>query len=108
MSTWLASLLTFDAVIGCRIHGSMMGVAAELPTLVIPIDNRVLELVEVMRIPFATVKQVNLSTSFVHLFQDAPINRLLFDLHRRHVARTLRRTYRSYNISLSERFSAFD
>ena len=41
MPSWLEGLKAFDAVIGCRIHGGMMAVAAELPSMVITIDSRV-------------------------------------------------------------------
>jgi Polysaccharide pyruvyl transferase len=41
MESWREGLKAFDAVIGCRIHGGMIAVAAELPSLVITIDSRV-------------------------------------------------------------------
>ena len=41
MPAWREGLSAFDAVIGCRIHGGMIAVAAELPAVVITIDTRV-------------------------------------------------------------------
>uniref|UniRef100_A0A7S2YLZ2 Polysaccharide pyruvyl transferase domain-containing protein n=1 Tax=Entomoneis paludosa TaxID=265537 RepID=A0A7S2YLZ2_9STRA len=48
-----------DLVISTRIHGGMMGLASETPTIVIATDFRILELVEAMKIPHLTMDDVH-------------------------------------------------
>jgi hypothetical protein len=48
---WRRKLSQVDLVVSARIHGGMIAIAAETPTVVIPIDMRVLEMVEAMQVP---------------------------------------------------------
>jgi len=41
-----------------RIHGGMSGISAGVPTIVIPTDYRMQELVDAMRVPHVTLEQL--------------------------------------------------
>lgn len=106
-ASWFDGMKAFDAVIGCRIHGGMMGVASELPTVVITIDSRVLELVEIMKVPHATPSELLSSRSVLHLFRVTASSLLLFDSNRHHAAHMLRKVYDAYNVTVSSEFADF-
>ncbi|MFA7193818.1 MAG: polysaccharide pyruvyl transferase family protein [Candidatus Paceibacterota bacterium] len=48
---WIDTLKHFDVVVGTRIHGTMTGIQAGIPSLCICIDLRTLELCQIMHIP---------------------------------------------------------
>jgi len=49
---WARALGQVDALVSARIHGSMMGLAAVRPMVVITTDMRIWELADVMRLPY--------------------------------------------------------
>ena len=49
--TWLRSLKYRDMVLGCRIHGTLAGLMAGIPSVCLYIDSRTKELCEQMSIP---------------------------------------------------------
>ena len=48
---WRNAMATLDLIVGTRIHGSMISIAAKTPTLTIAEDARVKELCKQMRLP---------------------------------------------------------
>lgn len=48
---WMEDICKFDAIVGGRIHGSMIGLVCPIPMLVVPLDMRIEELVTLMKIP---------------------------------------------------------
>lgn len=58
--TWVEYLSDFDFVFGSRIHGSIAGILAGVPTMLLVHDSRTLELAEYHAIPY--VKVTDLST----------------------------------------------
>merc|ERR1719160_408694 len=48
---WFSFVQGCDLAFGARIHASMMAIAAGIPTVIVPVDNRVLEIVEVVHVP---------------------------------------------------------
>jgi len=50
--SWARALHAVDAVIAPRIHGSMMGLAAVKPTVTIATDARIMEMTDVMQVPY--------------------------------------------------------
>ena len=55
---WIEDLSKVDLVVSTRIHGGMAGIAAGTPTVVIPTDFRILELVDAMMVPHLTMEQI--------------------------------------------------
>jgi hypothetical protein len=52
VESWVSSARNYDLCISFRIHGSMTFIAAGVPTIVIPTDFRVLELISAMKVPY--------------------------------------------------------
>ncbi len=48
---WLETIKRFDIVVGARIHGTLIGIQAGIPSLCICTDSRTLELCQIMHIP---------------------------------------------------------
>jgi hypothetical protein len=55
---WIDDISQVDLVVSTIIHGGMAGIAAGTPTVVIPTDFCILELVEAMMIPHLPLEQV--------------------------------------------------
>lgn len=55
VEAWREEMKTMDASIGSRIHGSMIALSVGVPVFVIAPDHRVLELVDVMRVPHTDI-----------------------------------------------------
>lgn len=64
VESWLIEAKKFDLCISFRIHGSMSFIAAGVPTIVIPTDFRILELINAMKLPFLHPDE--LQTHMVH------------------------------------------
>lgn len=48
---WFGFMRTLDFVVSTRIHGGMAGIINDIPTIIIPTDYRILELVNAMVLP---------------------------------------------------------
>ena len=48
---WFEFMRTLDFVVSTRIHGGMAGIINDIPTIIIPTDYRILELVNAMVLP---------------------------------------------------------
>merc|ERR1739845_143535 len=55
MAAWMEFMTQFDFILGCRIHGTMAGLQTGVPGFIIAPDMRVLEMAEVMKVPFTDV-----------------------------------------------------
>lgn len=71
---WINMLTTFDFCIGSRIHGCMIGILAGVPTLLIAIDERQVEIAKFNRIPYIRQGIINRNTSLEALFSYAHEN----------------------------------
>lgn len=54
---WTAFTADLDILISFRIHGGMAGIIAGTPAVIVPTDIRILELVNVMRLPSISIKE---------------------------------------------------
>jgi hypothetical protein len=61
---WMDFLKTQDLVLGARIHGAMIGLAASVPSVAIPTDMRIFELADIMKIPRVQVHDPTLTGEF--------------------------------------------
>jgi len=85
---WLAGYMEVDAVFGFRIHGAMVGLAAEKPTFIVAPDMRVGELAETNMIPWTPPYMAELiSPDFdpVKLFSSIRFNGTRFDQNRKEI-----------------------
>eukprot|EP00957_Ditylum_brightwellii_P205401 15343727-Ditylum_brightwellii.AAC.1 len=51
IESWFEFMSTLDFVVSTRIHGGMAGISSEIPTIIVPTDLRILELVNAMILP---------------------------------------------------------
>jgi hypothetical protein len=80
---WFNLTSNVDLVLSGRIHGGMSGIASATPTLVIPTDLRILELVEAMMIPALLAERVNSEMDVATLLRLADVDFEAFEANRR-------------------------
>lgn len=68
-NTWVDYLRDFDFVLGTRIHGTVAGILAGTPTLLIAHDSRTRELADYHQIPYIPFDQVSESTRAEDLYE---------------------------------------
>lgn len=69
--TWVNYLRDFDFVLGTRIHGSISGILAGTPTLLLAHDSRTRELAEYHQIPYLPIDQISEDTRAEDLYEYA-------------------------------------
>lgn len=87
---WQDTICKYDAVLGSRIHGSMIAFQCNVPVFIIATDHRVKELADVMKLPHTTVydPRVNKDTfDFATVLQDEKFNGSSFDKNRCQLAK---------------------
>ena len=59
---WIEIIKPYNFIIGTRIHGAIMSLICEIPTLLLVIDSRTLELAEILNIPYLNIidKEINI------------------------------------------------
>ncbi|TSI12236.1 polysaccharide pyruvyl transferase family protein [Brevibacterium aurantiacum] len=67
--TWVDYLTDFDFVFGSRIHGSIAGILAGVPTMLLAHDSRTLELAEYHAIPHLKVTDLSSKTDAKQLYE---------------------------------------
>ncbi|AZU01588.1 polysaccharide pyruvyl transferase family protein [Brevibacterium linens] len=67
--TWVEYLTDFDFVFGSRIHGSIAGILAGVPTMLLAHDSRTLELAEYHAIPHLKVTELSSETDAKQLYE---------------------------------------
>ncbi|MGQ0672769.1 MAG: polysaccharide pyruvyl transferase family protein [Hyphomicrobium sp.] len=99
---WMAGLRTFDYVVGTRIHGTMLGLQAGVPSVCLYVDSRTKELCETMGIPSANAKdfQNGITVSDVRSILD-DWNSELYDRTRVQLGRMLQELIKGNNVRTS-------
>lgn len=67
--TWVNYLRDFDFVVGTRIHGSVAGILAGTPTLLLAHDSRTRELADYHQIPYVPIDQITENTRAEDLYE---------------------------------------
>jgi hypothetical protein len=80
---WTAELAKVDFVVGTRLHGCIMGLAAGVPSLLITIDSRTAELAELLKIPTIEVENVQLPIDMAQLYERADVREAISEYPRR-------------------------
>lgn len=70
-NTWIDYLREFDFVLGTRIHGSVAGILAGTPTLLLAHDSRTRELANYHQIPYVPFDQITERTRAEDLYEQA-------------------------------------
>ena len=68
-NTWVDYLRDFDFVLGTRIHGSVAGILAGTPTLLLAHDSRTRELADYHQIPHLSIDQITENTRAEDLYE---------------------------------------
>jgi Polysaccharide pyruvyl transferase len=87
---WIDYLRGRDLYVGTRIHGTVTGVLAGIPSVLIAHDSRTRELAEHHQIPYTSIDKVSGETDAIELYADADFSAM----HRVHADRF--RTYREF------------
>lgn len=69
--TWIEYLADFDFLFGSRIHGTIAGILAGIPSMLLVHDTRTLELAEYHSIPHVRLADISKSTDARDLFERA-------------------------------------
>ena len=67
-NNWIEIIKSYDFIIGTRIHGAIMSLICEIPTLLLVIDSRTLELAETLNIPY-----LNIINKEIHIYSKKDI-----------------------------------
>lgn len=79
-NTWVDYLRDFDFVVGTRIHGSVAGILAGAPTLLLAHDSRTRELADYHQIPYLPFDKVTEHTRVEDLYELADYTRFHSEL----------------------------
>ena len=82
---WFEFMHGLDVVVSTRIHGGMAGISNGIPTMIIPTDLRILELVNAMELPHIPFEEAMKTdfTSLAQLMAAAKIDFKKFERNRR-------------------------
>jgi len=58
VETWFQFMHQLDFVVSTRIHGGMAGIVNGIPSIIIPTDLRILELIHAMKLPYLSFEDV--------------------------------------------------
>lgn len=83
--SWLEHYRQFDLVVGTRIHGTVLGLQAGVPSLCVAHDSRTLELCQTLKVPHILASKVTtgLSIDELHRLVERGFNAAAFDENRR-------------------------
>ena len=99
---WFEFMKGLDLAVSTRIHGGMAGVAVGLPTLFLPTDFRIMELVNAMKlphIPFESFSSKNY-TSLDQMMKAATNDFAQFEANRRDRLKEYRRLLNSVGVEM--------
>jgi len=97
LRSWVRFVGQFDLFISWRIHGAMAALAAGVPTVVVPTDYRMLEMVQTMKLPHLAQPHWEFESNHVRMkdmvarrrrsmFLNVPFDAAAFDARRAQVA----------------------
>lgn len=72
--TWIEYLAGFDFLFGSRIHGTIAGILAGVPSMLLVHDTRTLELAEYHSIPYTKLSDLDKSVDARELFEQTDYN----------------------------------
>lgn len=108
--TWVDYLTDFDFVFGSRIHGSIAGILAGVPSMLLAHDSRTLELAEYHAIPHVKVTDLSSKTDGRQLYEQteySEYNSRVTEVQRR-LAEFLEKNELSHVLNESDAATEFD
>ena len=84
---WIEHCKRFDFVVGTRIHGTLLGLQAGVPSLCVVHDSRTLELCETLKVPHVLARDVSDGIEYDDLLRHFQFNAAEFDANRRMLCR---------------------
>lgn len=101
VENWMEHYHHFDFVIGARIHGTMLGLQAGIPSMCIVHDSRTLELCRTMKVPYVMADAVSEGVSRADLLSMFDFDADAFDQNRRTLAARYVEFLRNNNLTPS-------
>lgn len=74
---WMTELSRVDFVLGTRLHGCLMGLAAGIPALLITIDSRTRELAEYLKVPTVPIQDLAVPFDVNRLYEQVELGETL-------------------------------
>lgn len=99
---WFGFMRTLDFVVSTRIHGGMAGIINDIPTIIIPTDYRILELVNAMVLPHISFDDAREKdfTSLVELMAATKKDFKRFEANRRNRLKEYKRMLESIDLEM--------
>lgn len=99
---WFQFIRGLDFVISTRIHGGMAGIVNGVPTVIIPLHVRIMELVNVMILPYLSFEQFlsKYYTSLDQIMKDATKDFAQFESNRRNALKEYRQLLNSVSVEM--------
>lgn len=99
---WFPFMRTLDFVVSTRIHGGMAGISNEVPTVIVPTDLRILELINAMKLPSIPLDDVvgKDFTSLGELMEAATVDFEEFEITRRSNLREYKQILESVGLKM--------
>ena len=86
-STWSEEIREYDICLGTRMHGNMIGISEELPSIVITHDSRTEELASLMGVPRISAKSALDCGTISEIASKCNFDPVYFDHNRRIVSK---------------------
>mmetsp|Transcript_27495 Transcript_27495/g.32089 ORF Transcript_27495/g.32089 Transcript_27495/m.32089 type:complete len:997 (-) Transcript_27495:203-3193(-) len=99
---WFEFIRTLDFVVSTRIHGGMAGISNEVPTVIIPTDLRILELINAMVLPHISFEDAigKDFTSLDEIMEAAGRDFTAFETNRRNRLKEYKRMLESIGVEM--------
>lgn len=107
LNSWANYLSYHSHAVGTRIHGSIISLTAEIPSICVPHDARTRELCDIMKIPAINAAEYNTDESVEDLFSHVAIDAEEFDENRRVLARKNAEMIKQSGMKISAHLNAF-
>lgn len=108
VENWFEFMPSLDFMVSCRIHGGMAAIVNNVPTIVIPHDYRIMELVNAMMLPHISIHDAtNMNVSSLEMLM-AVANKdfKAFEANRRDLLREYKRMLESIGLEMDSQLLA--
>jgi polysaccharide pyruvyl transferase WcaK-like protein len=107
VDSWIFQLKSHSHSLGTRIHGAMMSLAAEIPTICVTHDTRTRELCSVMKVPTIDCSKLSTVNSVSDVFSAVEFEAEGFEENRSVIAASYLELLKSMSVVPSKRLLAF-
>ncbi|MFX1296639.1 MAG: polysaccharide pyruvyl transferase family protein [Promethearchaeota archaeon] len=107
VEVWLEYLHRFDLSIGTRLHGNLLAFQASVPTIFIPYDARVTEMVETMELPRISYQNAIKLRTLENIIKNIEFDPIKYDKKRESLIRTYINILNDYGIKYNNELKDF-